>query len=178
MAEAQIITVQRQYGNVTLPTVPASYPSIAPTTTKPAAGVLHDQVVNAISPSLMRVLPYSAATSIGAATGMRLVGWNIRIDSSTGNTTYVPTVLADFSLSFTTGTVPTWSMDGATQRPFAVIAQVAGTPAGNLYSPGTAAATNVEPASAMVDIAGSQMVTVQFRAASGTPTMGVFVTTL
>jgi hypothetical protein len=69
-------------------------------------------------------------------------------------------------------------MDGATQRPFAVIAQVAGTPAGNLYSPGTAAATNVEPASAMVDIAGSQMVTVQFRAASGTPTMGVFVTTL
>jgi hypothetical protein len=30
----------------------------------------------------------------------------------------------------------------------------------------------------MVDIAGSQMVTVQFRAASGTPTMGVFVTTL
>jgi hypothetical protein len=177
MAQAQIITVQRPYNNVSVSGVAASYAAIAPTTTKPSAGILQDQDTMPVSPQFVRVLPYVSRTDAGT-TGMRLIGWSIRTDSSTGNATYIPNVLADFTLTLSTGTVPTWSIDGATQRPFAIIAQVTGTPTQSLYSPGTAAATNVEPAAAVVNIVGSQLVTVQFRAASNAPTMGVFTTTL
>lgn len=91
---------------------------------------------------------------------------------------YVPTVLADFTLGFTSGTVPNYTIDGTLNtRTFSSITQVAGTPAGNLYSPATAAAANVEPAFALIDLVGSQYVTAQFRS-SGTPDMGAFWTTL
>lgn len=179
MADATIITYQRPYSNVSVASVGASYGSIATlSATKPSSGVVYDQQLNGMSPSLLRIMPYASSTSIGSATGVRVVGWTGKVDSTDGLTYWLPTVLADFNLSFTSGSVPTYSLDGGTQRPFAAITQVAGTPAANLYSPGTAAAGNVEVASAMVDIAGAQIVTVQFRAASGTPTMGVFCTTL
>jgi len=84
---------------------------------------------------------------------------------------YMPTVLADFTLTFTSGTVPNYTMDGALNtRTFSGITQVAGTPAANLYSP---AGANVEPAYAMVDVAGASYVTAQFKS-SGTPDMGTF----
>ena len=87
---------------------------------------------------------------------------------------YMPTVLADFTLTFTSGTVPNYTMDGALNtRTFSGITQVSGTPAANLYSPATAAGANVEPAYAMIDLAGSSYVTAQFKA-SGTPDMGTF----
>ena len=87
---------------------------------------------------------------------------------------YMPTVLADFTLTFTSGTVPNYTMDGALNtRTFSGITQVAGTPAANLYSPATALGSAVEPAYAMVDVAGASYVTAQFKA-SGTPTMGTF----
>ena len=179
MADATIITYQRPYSNVSVASVGSSYGSIATlSATKPSSGVVYDQQLNGMSPSLLRIMPYASSTSIGASTGVRVVGWTGKVDSTDGLTYWLPTVLADFNLSFTSGTVPTYSLDGGTQRPFAVITQVAGTPAANLYSPGTAAAGNVEVASAMVDIAGAQIVTVQFKAASGTPDMGVFCTTL
>ena len=179
MADATIITYQRPYSNVSVASVGASYGSIATlSATKPSSGVVYDQQLNGMSPSLLRIMPWSDDTSIGSATGVRVVGWTGKVNSTDGLTYWLPTVLADFNLSFTSGTVPTYSLDGGTQRPFAVITQVAGTPAANLYSPGTAAAGNVEVASAMVDIAGAQIVTVQFKAASGTPDMGVFCTTL
>ena len=87
---------------------------------------------------------------------------------------YMPTVLADFTLGFTSGTVPNYTMDGALNtRTFSSITQVSGTPAANLYSPATASGSNVEPAYAMVDIAGASYVTAQFKS-SGTPDMGTF----
>lgn len=181
MADATITTYQRPYSNVSVASVGASYGSIATlSATKPSSGVVYDQQLNGMSPSLLRIMPYASSTSIGSATGVRVVGWTGEVSSADGLTYWLPTVLADFNLTFstTTGSIPTYSLDSATQRPFAVITQVAGTPAANLYSPGTAAAGNVEVASAMVDIAGAQIVTVQFKAASGTPTMGVFATTL
>jgi hypothetical protein len=179
MADASIITYQRPYTNVSVASVGSSYASIATlSATKPSSGVVHDQQLNGSSPSLLRIMPYASSTSIGSATGVRVVGYTGEVNSADGLTYWLPTVLADFNLTFSSGTVPTYSLDSATQRPFAVIAQVAGTPAANLYSPGTAAASNVEVASAMVDIAGHQLVQVQFKAASGTPTMGVFTTTL
>jgi hypothetical protein len=179
MADATIITYQRLYTNVSVASVGSSYASIATlSATKPSSGMVYDQQLNGMSPSLLRIMPYASSTSIGSATGVRVVGYTGEVNSADGLTYWLPTVLADFNLTFTSGTVPTYSLDSATQRPFAVIAQVAGTPAANLYSPGTAAASNVEVASAMVDIAGHQLVQVQFKAASGTPTMGVFVTTL
>jgi hypothetical protein len=82
----------------------------------------------------------------------------------------MPTVLADFTLTFTSGTVPNYTLDVANTRTFSGITQVAGTPAANLYSP---AGANVEPAYAMVDVAGASYVTAQFKA-SGTPNMGTF----
>jgi hypothetical protein len=179
MADATIITYQRNFSNVSVASVGATYASIATlSATKPSSGVVHDQQLSSISPSLLRITPYASSTSIGAATGVRVVGWTGDVSSTDGLTYWLPTVLADFNLTFSSGTVPTYSIDGATQRPFAIITQVAGTPAANLYSPGTAAAANVEPAAALVDIVGSQIVTVQFKAASGTPTMGVFATTI
>jgi len=181
MADATIITYQRNFSNVSVASVGATYASIATlSATKPSSGVVHDQQLSSISPSLLRITPYASSTSIGAATGVRVVGWTGEVSSTDGLTYWLPTVLADFNLTFssTTGSIPTYSLDGGTQRPFATIAQVAGTPAANLYSPGTAAAANVEPAAALVDIVGSQIVTVQFKAASGTPTMGVFATTI
>lgn len=91
---------------------------------------------------------------------------------------YMPTVLADLTLGFTSGTVPNYTIDGtANYRTFSSITQVAGTPAGNLYSPATAAASNVEPAYALIDLAGAQYVTAQFKS-SGTPDMGAFWSTL
>lgn len=91
---------------------------------------------------------------------------------------YAPTVLADLTLTFTSGTVPNYSIDGTSNyRTFSGITQVSGTPSGNLYSPATAAGSNVEPAYAMIDLAGAQYVTAQFKS-SGTPDMGVFWSTL
>lgn len=91
---------------------------------------------------------------------------------------YVPTVLADLTLTFTSGTVPNYTIDGtANHRTFSGITQGAGTPAGYLYSPATASASNVEPAYAVIDATGASYVTAQFRS-SGTPTMGCFWSTL
>jgi hypothetical protein len=101
---------------------------------------------------------------------MRLLGWRKYLDAAGTSFWYMPTVLADFTLGFTSGTVPNYTIDVANTRTFSSITQVAGTPAANLYSP---AGANVEPAYAMVDVAGASYVTAQFKA-SATPTMGTF----
>jgi hypothetical protein len=109
---------------------------------------------------------------------MRLIGWRKYLEGAGTTFWYIPTVLADLTLTFTSGTVPNYTIDSvANTRTFSGITQVAGTPSAYLFSPATAAATNVEPAYAMLDITGSQFVTVQFKS-SGTPGMGVFWSTL
>jgi hypothetical protein len=104
---------------------------------------------------------------------MRLLGWRKYLDAAGTSFWFMPTVLADFTLTFTSGTVPNYTLDVANTRTFSGITQVGGTPAANLYSPATAAGANVEPAYAMVDVAGASYVTAQFKS-SGTPDMGTF----
>jgi hypothetical protein len=114
-------------------------------------------------------------TTVGTPTGVTYTRSNLNVSSFW----YVPTVLADLTLTFTSGTVPNYTIDGtANTRTFSGITQVSGTPAGNLYSPATAAGANVEPAYAMIDLAGAQYVTAQFKISSGTPDMGAFWSTL
>ena len=107
-------------------------------------------------------------TTTGTPTGVTYTRSNV------SSFWYMPTVLADFTLGFTSGTVPNYPMDGALNtRTFSSITQVSGTPAANLYSPATAAGANVEPAYAMVDVAGASYVTAQFKASAATD-MGTF----
>lgn len=176
MPQANIITPQSPYAKMTVASVGASYTALDPSTA-PTIGVLWSTVpsVGGNNPSLLRLLPFASATG-GTSIGMRVVGYNLyRGDLGPD---YIPTVLGDFTLTFSTGTVPTWTLDTSNDaRPYAGIVQVAGTPAANLYSPGTAAATNVEPASVLLDVVGCQIVQVQFKS-SGSPTMGVLWTTI
>lgn len=150
-----------------------------PTSTKPSTGVLYDALGGTVvpNPSLMRFLPFTNASGTPPTTtgmGFRLIGWNRYLNAAGSTFWYVPNVIADFTLAFTTGTVPSFSIDDINDvRPFAGITQVAGTPVSYLYTPATAAATNVEAAQVLVDIAGAQMVTAQFKS-TGAPTMGAF----
>jgi hypothetical protein len=131
--------------------------------------------VSGTNPSLLYVMPFivvSGAPPTNTGIGMRLLGWRKYLDAAGTSFWYMPTVLADFTLGFTGGTVPNYTIDVANTRTFSTITQVAGTPAANLYSP---AGSNVEPAYAMVDVVGSSYVTAQFKAsATGTPDMGTF----
>lgn len=135
--------------------------------------------VSGQNPSLLFVMPFivsAAGTNTGM--GMRVIGWRKLYDTTDAAFWYVPTVLADFTLGWTSGTIPSYNIEGAANtRTLSSIVQVAGTPNANVYSPATAAAANVEPAYAMLDLSGSQIVTAQFKA-SGAPNMGCFWSTL
>ena len=179
-----ITTPQTNFRKVTAASVASSYTAANAvlTTTAPSTGLMFDinsASVNGENPSLLYVMPFLiSATTAQTGIGMRIIGWRKYLEAAGSTFWYVPTVLADFTLTFTTGTVPNYTIDGtANTRTFSAITQGAGTPSGNLYSPATAAATNVEPAFALIDLAGSQYVTAQFKS-SGTPDMGAFWSTL
>jgi hypothetical protein len=131
-------------------------------------------------PSLLRLAPFCGAAAAPtsatfASGGLRVVGWSIYTQTG-GTAFYVPTVLADLALGLTTGTVQTELVNGVAQYPFSVCTAGAGVPTVNLYSPGTAAAANVEPCAAVIDLIGMQYVQLQFKATASvsTPTMGAF----
>jgi hypothetical protein len=131
-------------------------------------------------PSLLRLAPFCGAaaaptTTTFASGGLRVVGWSIYTQTG-GTAFYVPTVLADLALGLTTGTVQTELVNGVAQYPFSVCTAGAGVPTVNLYSPGTAAAANVEACAAVVDCIGMQFIQLQFKATAtvSTPTMGCF----
>lgn len=180
-----INTAQENFRKVTVATVPATYTAaqavllnVAPTSTTGSALLwdVNTSSVSGTNPSLLYVLPFivvSGAPPTNTGIGMRLLGWRKYLDAAGTSFWYMPTVLADFTLGFTSGTVPNYTIDVANTRTFSSITQVAGTPAANLYSPATAVASNVEPAFAMIDLAGSSYVTAQFKA-SNTPDMGTF----
>ena len=179
-----ITTPQNNFRRIYVNTSPTSYaaPFSVLTQTAPATNLLFDATsasVNGQNPSLLFVMPFLvASTTAQTGIGIRLLGWRKYLQATDSTFWYLPTVLADFTLGFTTGTVPNYTIEGiADTRTFSNITQVAGTPSAYLFSPATAAATNVEPAYAMLDITGSQFVTVQFKS-SGTPGMGVFWSTL
>ena len=178
-----INTAQENFRKVTVATVPATYTAVqavllnaAPTSTTGTALLwdINTASVSGTNPSLLYVMPFLvSATTAQTSIGMRLLGWRKYLDVAGTSFWYMPTVLADFTLGFTGGTVPNYTIDVANTRTFSGITQVSGTPAANLYSPATAVASNVEPAYAMVDVAGASYVTAQFKS-SGTPDMGTF----
>lgn len=178
-----INTAQENFRKVTVATVPTTYTAVqavllnaAPTSTTGSALLwdINTASVSGTNPSLLYVMPFLvSATSAQTSIGMRLLGWRKYLDAAGTSFWYMPTVLADFTLTFTSGTVPNYTIDVANTRTFSGITQVSGTPAANLYSPATAVASNVEPAYAMVDVAGASYVTAQFKS-SGTPDMGTF----
>jgi hypothetical protein len=178
-----INTAQENFRKVTVATVPATYTAAqavllnaAPTSTTGTALLwdINTASVSGTNPSLLYVMPFLvSATTAQTSIGMRLLGWRKYLDVAGTSFWFMPTVLADFTLTFTSGTVPNYTLDVANTRTFSGITQVGGTPAANLYSPATAAGANVEPAYAMVDVVGASYVTAQFKA-SGTPDMGTF----
>lgn len=170
MANAIIATGQPNLQRLALASVSASYGSIVPsgTAAKPTAGVLYDLGTN--YPSLIRIIPVSDSSTVRTGVGLRVLGWSPFVDGATKY--WLPTVLADFTLGYTSGTVPSITVGSTNHFFYNTATQVAGTPTANMYSPGTAAAANVEIASVLVDTVGSMLVTVQGKASGGS--MGCF----
>ena len=186
-----ITTPQENFRKATAASVPATYnaASAVLTTTVPSSGTsgtgnvllwdINTASVSGTNPSLLYVTPFLvSATTAQTTIGMRIIGWRKYLEAAGTTFWYIPTILADFTLGFTSGTVPNYTIDSvANTRTFSIITQVAGTPSANLYSPATDSASNVAPAYALLDIAGAQYVTAQFKS-SGTPDMGAFWSTL
>lgn len=159
-----------------------AYTTTEPTTTAPSTTGQNFLIPTNLGdkPSLLRIAPFCGAGSAPTSTtfasgGLRVVGWSIYTQTS-GTAIYVPTVLADIALGLTTGTVQTETVNGVAQYPFSVATVGAGVPTVNVYSPGTAAAANVEPCAVVVDVIGMQYIQLQFKATASvsTPTMGCF----
>jgi hypothetical protein len=142
-----------------------AYDNAVPTTTAPASTgqtLLLYQPGNE-DPNLIKISFYSSSSSAGAPMA-RVIGWNSYVQS--GSTLYVPTLLAELTLSY--GTSPSSvTIDGAARFMFHGIAVGSGVPTVNLYSPGSsAAASSTPPAHALIDTVGSQFVTVQFKSST------------
>jgi hypothetical protein len=159
-----------------------AYTTTEPTTTAPSTTGQNFLIPTNLGdkPSLLRIAPFCGAASAPtsatfASGGLRVVGWSIYTQTS-GTAIYVPTVLADIALGLTTGTVQTETVNGVAQYPFSVATVGAGVPTVNIYSPGTASASNVEPCAVVVDCVGMQFIQLQFKATAsvGSPTMGTF----
>jgi hypothetical protein len=165
MAISIISTDQPNFQRLALASVSASYGSIVPsgTAAKPSTGVLYDVGTN--YPSLIRIIPVSDSSTVRTSVGMRVLGWNAFSDGATQF--WLPTVLADFTLGYTSGTVPYITVGSTGHYFYNSATQVGGTPTANMYSPGTAAGSNVEIASVLVDTVGSMLVTVQGKASGG-----------
>ena len=178
MANAIIATGQNPFseiGPITLTSAQA-YDAAVATTTAPSTTGQSALILSPGTdyPSLLRITPFAGANNY-TAVGVRVVGWNWY--NQTSNTKiYVPTVLADLTMGYTSGTVDSESVDGTTVFFFSSVTVGSGVPTVNVYSPATAASANVQYAHAVVDIIGSQFVTLQFKATGTTPTMGAFYT--
>lgn len=81
--------------------------------------------------------------------------------------TWFSTVLADYTLSYSTGTVPSATVNNNPNYLFSTATQVAISPDSSLYVPSAVTATNVELASVMVDPIGHELIELQFKGSSG-----------
>ena len=182
MAVSIISTAQPSFettGLITLTSAQA-YDAASPTLTKPSttsqSALLYDIGTN--YPSLLRLTPITSRNDLTAGSiGMRVVGWNAYVQTA-GSKVWIPTVLADVNLGYTSGTVASLSIDSVTTYFFSSATIGAGVPTVNAYSPATASATNVQPASVIVDAVGSQLITLQFKATGTTPKLGAFWATI
>lgn len=157
-----------------------------PTATKPVTGtetiVVYDQsasVTSALIPaaSLLNLVPFSTASN-STSVGIRVTAW--RTYAASGGTIYIPTVLYDGTLAYTTTTasIPSVSMDVGTQYFFSGLTSSGWGPSPSSYSPATAAAANTAICTLTVDPVGATMVTVSFKAATNGGTMGVLWNTI
>jgi hypothetical protein len=171
MATANIITPANTFSRTSVASVATTYTALLPTSTKPTSGIVIDTNANG-SWSLVHMIPTSSI-STGTGVGIRVTGYNL-YTSTSGTIWYMPTMLFDGTLAYTTGTVPNLSIDGTNDtKTFNNITQNPGSPSANLYGPGANGTGITMPASFTLDIAGSQMVVVQFTSSSS-PTMSVF----
>lgn len=185
MGQMEIVTSQPNYQRVFHSSPPSVYATVSATTTKPTTRIIYDSTVvggtgsgwqGNSSPSLIKLVPYANANNL-TAPGIRIIGWSGYQTSSTvatliGRTIWIPTVIAEFNLGYTTGTVPTYSIEGSNDaRPFSSAIQVYGTPVANVSSPAAPVTSNTEWASVIVDPLGSQLVEVQFKTTLASQTM-------
>ena len=176
MGQSMIVTGQPHYAVTPAQTTGANFTAPAVTGTKPTLSnscLLYDfqQWQTNTLPSLLRIMPMSDINN-GTSVGMRIIGWNSHVQAS-GTAVYFPTILGEFVLTYTSGTVPSFVFDAYTLYMFSGITHVAGTPAPNRYSPATTVASDVAPASILIDAVGSQYVTADFKS-SGSAKMVAF----
>jgi hypothetical protein len=129
-------------------------------------------MANGNTQSLMRLVPFHSANN-ATTPGVRVIGWATYVQTNS-TPIYVPTLLADLACAYnsTAGSIPSLSVNGTTQHFFHAITVASGVPTVNVYTPGTGAAAGTPPASVIIDIVGSQYVTLQFESSAGT--MGCF----
>ena len=174
MGSTIIATQQREFQNVALTGMTSAFATGAgvstASTTKPSAGIVYDASSNNELTSLIKFVPY---LSTNDATGMemRLIGWNGYVQTG-GTTMWVPLVIGLYTLNWTSGTVPSMTLNGATMYLPNRIANTAtnGIPTAsvNLYGDFGASNASVFPIGGVVDMIGSQIVTVQLRASNAT----------
>jgi hypothetical protein len=116
MADAAIITKQNAFRKIEQASVPATYAAAAAvvTSTRPATNLVWDwqTATGNGSPSLLHLFPFSSINN-GTTVGMRLIGWRGYADTNGTDTWWLPTVLQTFLLQYTSGTVPSATIDGA-----------------------------------------------------------------
>lgn len=85
---------------------------------------------------------------------------------------WIPTILGEFDLTYSTGTVPSVLVNNNNYYLFSTMSQVGISPDASMYRPSVSTATRTEIASCMVDAVGSQLVQAQFKASTGS--MGAY----
>jgi hypothetical protein len=107
--------------------------------------------------------PYLATTSSTASA----------VNSTVAATPYYfSTVLGDFTLTYSTGTVPSAVVNNNSTYIFSTMTQVAISPDASIYKPSAVVATDLGTASLLIDTVGHQIVQLQFKANTGD--MGAF----
>lgn len=179
MAQAFISTGQPNMRATITDLVGATYAQRISTNIRPTAGIVLDntEAQGYSSPSLLRVTPFgyksdaTAWTTSGTTTSFRLYGWQPYTVPASGEIWWTPTLLTQHTLLFASSPQVASIGDNAANAYFfsgtgAVIADATLTrPAPNIYSPNgtaTSSGTIQTPASVLVDIVGSQLVTVDF----------------
>jgi hypothetical protein len=181
MADARIATPNLPFNKVQIANVASTYTAFAPSTTKPTAGVIYDvtQSNTALigNPSLISLVPYHSLNN-ATGLGMRVTKFNRFIDAA-GAVWWIPITIFEGTPAYSTtvGNIPTVTIDSVSAKFFANITVSAIAPASSTYAPGAATATTNLTAGVVIDVCGAELVCVQF-ISSGTPTMGVFWTTM
>lgn len=146
----------------------AGFNAAIATATKPTAGVIFDSLSS--YPSLVKIVPMQASSGKLIGVGMRVIGWN----SYNNTALWIPTILGEFSLGYTSGSLAAVGTDYYLNS----IVSQAGTPSANTYSPATTDAASTSPCSALIDMVGSQLVQIQFKDSANTATFGAYWATL